>query len=179
MTAARLAVRTNDPHDVAALRDLLRPYWEHKKPIIEEAGRRTRESVTSRGPEPSVSLPFEQLLTSVEVEEGPRRLVKEGLSILNIPVAIHAWKWRAAELCTAGWIPEDLLQYLKAHAWELAAYGLGDLPPGVLDNYSQTPVSAKRRKHSRATPRACGSGKQPGETSYPAMTSGTPARNQH
>ena len=33
-----VAVRTNDPDDVAALHDLLRPCWENKEPIIEEAG---------------------------------------------------------------------------------------------------------------------------------------------
>jgi hypothetical protein len=49
-----VAVRTNDPYDVAALRDLLRPYWENKKPIIEEVGRRTPESVTGRTAGPSV-----------------------------------------------------------------------------------------------------------------------------
>ena len=132
-----VAARTNDPHDVAALRGLLRPYWENKEPIIEEAGRRTEESVTgrSRSAVPSIGLHFENVLTSVAVEEGPRRLFKEGLSILNIPVAIHAWKWRAAELCTARWIPEDLLEILHAHAWELAAHGLGKLPRSVLDKY--------------------------------------------
>lgn len=39
--------RTNDPRDVTALRDLLRPYRENRGPIIEEVGRRSRESVTS------------------------------------------------------------------------------------------------------------------------------------
>jgi len=130
-----VAVRTNDPDDVAALRDLLRPYWENKEPIIEDAGRRTRETVAGHSPEPSVAVPFERLLTSVEVEDGPRRLFKEGLSILNIPVAIHAWKWRAAELCTAGWIPPDLLEVLHAQAWDLATDGLGQLPRAVLDKY--------------------------------------------
>ena len=127
--------RTNDPGDVTALRDLLRPYRENRGPIIEEVGRRTRESVTSRVSGPSVGRPFEELLTSVEREEGPRRLVKQGLSILNIPVAIHAWKWRAAELCTAGWIPEDLLTILHAQAWQLADRGLWQLPPAVLADY--------------------------------------------
>jgi hypothetical protein len=131
------AVRTNDLHDVDALRDLLRPYWENQEPIIEEVGRRTRETVAGHSPDPSVAWPFEQLLTSVEVEEGPRRLIKKGLSILNIPVAIHAWKWRAAELCTAGWIPEDLLEILHAQAWGLAEHGLHQLPPPVLDTYAQ------------------------------------------
>ncbi len=131
------AVRTNDHHDVDALRDLLRPYWENKEPIIEEVGRRTRETVAGHFPEPSVAWPFEQLLTSVEVEEGARRLVKKGLSILNIPVAIHAWKWRAAELCTAGWIPGDLLEILHAQAWGLAEHGLRQLPPTVLDTYTR------------------------------------------
>lgn len=131
-----VAVRTSDPDDVAALRDQLRPYWEDKEPIIEEAGRRTHESVTSPSPAgPSVGLRFERILTSVEMEEGPRRLAKEGLSILNIPVAIHAWKWRAAELSTAGWIPEDLLVGLHAHAWDLAAHGLGRLPRDLRDKY--------------------------------------------
>jgi transcriptional regulator with XRE-family HTH domain len=130
-----VAVRTNNPDDVAALHDLLRPYWKDKKPIIEDVGRRTRETVVGYSPEPSVALPFEQLLTAVEVEEGPRRLFKEGLSILNIPIAIHAWKWRAAELCTAGWIPLDLLGVLHTQAWDLAAHGLGQLPPAVLDKY--------------------------------------------
>ena len=130
-----VAVRTNDPDDVAAFHDLLRPYWENKDPIIEDAGRRTRETVAGHSPEPSIALPFERLLTAVEVEEGPRRLFKEGLSILNIPVAIHAWKWRAAELCTAGWIPPDLLEVLHAQAWDLAAHGLRQLPPAVLDKY--------------------------------------------
>jgi transcriptional regulator with XRE-family HTH domain len=133
-----VAVRTNDPDDVAALQDLLRPYWENKEPIIEDAGRRTRETVAGHSLEPSVAMPFERLLTAVEVEEGPRRLFKEGLSILNIPVAIHAWKWRAAELCTAGWIPPDLLEVLHAQAWDLAAHGLGQLPPAVLDKYSSS-----------------------------------------
>jgi hypothetical protein len=50
-------------------------------------------------------------------------------------VAIHAWKWRAAELCTAGWIPPDLLEVLHAQAWDLAAHGLGQPPPAVLDKY--------------------------------------------
>lgn len=130
-----VAVRTNDPHDVAALRDLVRPYWEGKKPIIEQAGRRTPDSVAGRSQGPSIRQRFEDILTSVEVEEGPRRLAKEGLSILNIPVAIHAWKWRAAELCTAGWIPEDLLEILHAHAGKLAAHGLGQLPDDVLAKY--------------------------------------------
>jgi hypothetical protein len=130
-----VAVRTNDPDDVAALHDLLRPYWKDKKPIIEDAGRRTRETVAGHSPEPSIALPFERLLTAVEVEEGPRRLFKQGLSILNIPVAIHAWKWRAAELCTAGWIPPDLLAVLHAQAWDLAAHGPGQLPPALLDKY--------------------------------------------
>ena len=130
-----VAVRTNDPDDVAALRDLLRPYWENKEPIIEEAGRRTGETIAGRSPEPSIAVPFERLLTAVEVEEGPRRLFKEGLSILNIPVAIHAWKWRAAELCTAGWIPPGLLEVLHAQAWDLAAHGLRQLPPAVLEKY--------------------------------------------
>ena len=130
-----VAVRTNDPDDVAALQDLLRPYWENKEPIIEDAGRRTGETVAGQSPEPSVAVPFERLLTSVEVEDGPRRLFKEGLSILNIPVAIHAWKWRAAELCTAGWIPPDLLEVLHAQAWDLATDGLGQLPRAVLDKY--------------------------------------------
>ena len=130
-----VAVRTNDPDDVAALHDLLRPCWENKKPIIEEAGRRTGETVAGHSPAPSIALPFEQLLTAVEVEEGPRRLFKEGLSILNVPVAIHAWKWRAAELCTAGWIPPDLLPVLHARAWDLAAHGLGQLPPAMLGKY--------------------------------------------
>jgi len=138
-----VAVRTNDPDDVAALHDLLRPYWENKEPIIEDAGRRTSETVAGHSPEPSVAVPFERLLTAVEVEDGPRRLFKEGLSILNIPVAIHAWKWRAAELCTAGWIPPDLLEVLHAQAWDLAAHGLGQLPPAVLDKY---PSSGKVRK---------------------------------
>jgi hypothetical protein len=129
------AVRTNDSRDVAALHDLLRPLWKDKKPIIEDAGRRTRGTVAGHSPEPSIALPFERLLTAVEVEEGPRRLFKEGLSILNIPVAIHAWKWRAAELCTAGWIPPDLLDVLHARAWDLAAHGLGQLPPAMLDKY--------------------------------------------
>ena len=129
------AVRTNDPDDVAALRDLLRPYWEKKEPIIEDAGRRTRETVAGHSPDPSIALPFERLLTKVEVEEGPRRLFKEGLSILNIPTAIHAWKWRAAELRAAGWIPPDLLEVLHARAWDLAAHGLRQLPPAVLDKY--------------------------------------------
>ena len=133
--AARPPPAPTIPDDVAALRDLLRPYWENKEPIIEDAGRRTRETVTGRFPGPSIALPFERLLTAVEVEEGPRRLFKEGLSILNIPVAIHAWKWRAAELCTAGWIPRDLLEVLHAQAWDLAAHGLRQLPPAVLDKY--------------------------------------------
>jgi hypothetical protein len=127
-----VAVRTNDPDDVAALHDLLRPYWKNKKPIIEDAGRRTRETVTGHSHDPSIALPFEQLLTAVEVQQGPRRLFKEGLSILNIPVAIHAWRWRAAELCTAGWIPPDLLEVLHAQAWDLAAHGF---PPAMLDKY--------------------------------------------
>jgi hypothetical protein len=131
-----VGVRTNHHHDVNALRNLVRPYWENKKPIIEEAGRRTRDTVTGRSPKPSVAMPFEQLLTSVEMEEGPRRLVKEGLSILNIPVAIHAWKWRAAELCTAGWIPEDLLAILHTQAWDLADHGARHLPPAVLNKYT-------------------------------------------
>ena len=140
-----LAVRTNDPPDVAALRDMLRPYWADKQPIIEEAGRRTTGTVAGKSPEPSVALPFERLLTSVEVEEGPRRLIKHGLSILTIPVAIHAWKWRAAELCTAGWIPADLLAILHSQAWELADNGLGQLPPAVLDAYpQQVRVRARR-----------------------------------
>lgn len=130
------AVRTSDSHDVKALRDLLRPFWQNKTPIIEEAGRRTVETVHGRSSEPSVALAFEQLLTAVEVEEGPRRLFKEGLSILNIPVAIHAWKWRAAELCTAGWIPEDLLQILQTQGWKLAVQGLEQLPPAVLAKYT-------------------------------------------
>ena len=130
-----VAVRTNDPDDLAALRHLLRPYWETKEPIIKDAGRRTRRTVGGHSPAPSIALPFERLLTAVEVEEGPRRLFKEGLSILNIPVAIHAWKWRAAELCTAGWIPPDLLGVLHARAWDLAAHGLAELPPAVLDQY--------------------------------------------
>lgn len=130
-----VAARTNDPRDVAALRDMLRPYLESNEPIIEETGRRTPESVTGRSAVPSIGLRFENVLTSVAVEEGSRRLYKEGLSILNIPVAIHAWKWRAAELCTARWIPEDLLEILHAHAWELAAHGLGQLPRPVLDKY--------------------------------------------
>jgi hypothetical protein len=131
-----VAVRTNNHHDVNALRNLVRPHWENKKPIIEEAGRRTRETVTGRSPKPSVAMPFEKLLTSVEGEEGPRRLVKEGLSILNIPVAIHAWKWRAAELSMAGWIPEDLLEVLHAQAWDLADNGVRHLPATVLDKYA-------------------------------------------
>ena len=149
-----VAVRTNDPDDVAALRDLLRPYWENKEPIIEDAGRRTRETVAGHSPEPSVALPFERLLTAVEGEEGPRRLFKEGLSILNIPVAIHAWKWRAAELCTAGWIPPDLLEVLHAQAWHLAAHGLRQLPPAVLDKYPAGPgsVSAPSPRGVRARP---------------------------
>jgi hypothetical protein len=142
-----VAVHTNDAEDVAALHDLLRPYWQDKEPIIKDAGRRTRESVLGHSPEPSVAMPFEQLLTAVEVEEGPRRLFKEGLSILNIPVAIHAWKWRAAELCTAGWIPPDLLEVLHAQAWDLAAHGLGQLPPAVLDKY---PSGGKVRKALQA-----------------------------
>ena len=137
------AVRTNDRHDVDALRDLLRPHWKDKEPIIEEVGRRTRETVAGHSPQPSVAWPFEQLLTSVEVEEGPRRLVKKGLSILNIPVAIHAWKWRAAELCTAGWIPGDLLEILNVQAWELAEHGLRQLPSAVLDRYTR-----RRRVHT-------------------------------
>lgn len=131
------AVRTNDRHDVNALRALLRPYWQNKEPIIQEVGRRTRETVAGHSAEPSVALSFEQLLTSVELEEGPRRLVKKGLSILNIPVAIHAWKWRAAELCAAGWIPEDLLGVLHSQAWELAAHGLRQLPPSVLEKHAR------------------------------------------
>ena len=138
-----VAVRTNDPDDVAALRDLLRPYWENEEPILQEAGRRTRETVAGHSPEPSIALPFERLLTTVEVEEGPRRLFKEGLSILNIPTAIHAWKWRAAELCTAGWIPPDLLEVLHAQAWDLAKHGLRQLLPTVLDKY---PVGGRVRK---------------------------------
>lgn len=134
-----VGVRTNNHHDVNALRNLVRPYWENKKPIIEEAGRRTRETVTGPSPKPSVAMPFEQLLTSVEREEGPRRLVKEGLSILNIPVAIHAWKWRAAELSTAGWIPKDLLEILHAQAWDLADHGVRHLPPAMLDKYATHP----------------------------------------
>ena len=130
------AVRTSDRDDVKVLRDLVRPYWENRKPIIEEAGRRTTETVAGRSPEPSVAMPFERLLTAVDTEEGPRRLVKEGLSILNVPVAIHAWKWRAAELCTAGWIPEDLLEILHAQAWDLADRGLRHLPSDVLDKYT-------------------------------------------
>jgi hypothetical protein len=130
-----VAIRTNDPHDVAALRDLVRPHWEGRKPIIEQAGRRTPDSVAGRSQGPSIRQRFEDILTSVEVEEGPRRLAKEGLSILNIPVAIHAWKWRAAELCTAGWVPEDLLEILHAHAGKLAAHGLGQLPDDVLAKY--------------------------------------------
>jgi hypothetical protein len=130
-----VAVRTNDRDDVAALRSLLRPYWEEKDPIIQEAGRRTGETVAGQTPEPSIALPFERLLTEVEDKEGPRRLFKEGLSILNIPTAIHAWKWRAAELCMAGWIPPDLLAVLHAQAWDLAAHGLRQLPQAVLDKY--------------------------------------------
>jgi hypothetical protein len=131
-----IAVRTNDCHDVTALRDLLRPYWEGQKTIVEQLGRRTPESLTGCSTAgPSVGLRFERVLTSVEVQEEPRRLVKEGLSIINIPVAIHAWKWRAAELCAAGWIPEDLLKTLHAHAWELAAHGLGQLPRDELAKY--------------------------------------------
>ena len=123
---------------------MLRPYWADKQLIIEEAagGRRNRRRPV---PEPSVALPFERLLTSVEVEEAPRRLIKHGLSILTIPVAIHAWKWRAAELCTAGWIPADLLAILHSQAWELADNGLGQLPPAVLDAYpQQVRVRARR-----------------------------------
>ena len=142
-----VAVRTKDPDDVAALHDLLRPYWENKEPIIADAGRRTSETVAGHSPEPSVALPFERLLTAVEVEEGPRRLFKEGLSILNIPTAIHAWKWRAAELCTAGWIPPDLLEVLHAQAWNLAANGLGQLPTAVLDKY---PSNGRVRKALQA-----------------------------
>ena len=62
-------------------------------------------------------------------------MVKEGLSLLNIPAAIHVWKWRAAELCTAGWIPEDLLTILQAQAWDLAEHGTRKLPQAVLDKY--------------------------------------------
>lgn len=132
-----VGVRTNDPDDVKALRRLLRPYWQDKKPIIEQVGRRTRESARHRIFPPSVRLRFERVLTTVEVEEGPRRLVKPGLSILNIPVAIQAWKWRAAELCTAGWIPGDLRDVLHAQAWELAAHGLDQLPSIVRDHYTR------------------------------------------
>ena len=55
-----VAVRTNDRHDVDALRDMLRPYWMNKEPIIEETGRRTRETAAGRSPEPSVALPWER-----------------------------------------------------------------------------------------------------------------------
>jgi hypothetical protein len=130
-----VAIRTNDRDDVAALREILRPYWEDRPSIIEEAGRRTLASLTGQATEPSVGLPIENILTTVETEEGSRRLAKEGLSILNLPVAIHAWKWRAAELCTARWIPAELLEILQARAWELAAHGLRKLPHGVLDQY--------------------------------------------
>lgn len=142
-----VAVRTNDPDNVAALHDLLRPYWKNKKPIIADAGRRTRETVAGHSPGPSVALPFERLLTEIELEEGPRRLFKEGLSILNIPTAIHAWKWRAAELCTAGWIPPELLEVLHAQAGNLAAHGLRQLPPAVLEKY---PGGGRTRKALQA-----------------------------
>ena len=132
-----VAVRTNDRDDVRALRDLLRPYWNNRAPIIEEVGMRTRETVAGRSRTPSVAWPWERLLTSVEVEEGQRRLVKKGLSIMNVPVAIHAWKWRAAELAAAGWIPEGLQAILAAEAWELAKHGLSPLPPTVLDQYAR------------------------------------------
>ena len=52
-----VAARTNDPDDVAALHDLLRPYWENKKPIIEDAGRRTRETVAGHSPNPPSHCP--------------------------------------------------------------------------------------------------------------------------
>ena len=132
-----IGIRTNDDHDVQELRRLLRPYWQDKKAIIEQVGRRTRESALHRVSPPSVRLRFERVLTSVELEEGPRRLAKPGLSILNIPVAIQAWKWRAAELCTAGWIPEDLRDILSGQAWELAAYGLEQLSSDVRDRFTR------------------------------------------
>jgi transcriptional regulator with XRE-family HTH domain len=132
-----VAVRTSDRHDIAALRDLLRPYWKDKKPIIEELGRRTTETVTGRATQPSEPLRFDHVLTSVELEEGPRRLAKNGLSILNIPVAIQAWKGRAAELCTARRIPADLLKVLHSQAWDLAAHGVRHLPRAVPDEYSE------------------------------------------
>lgn len=55
-----------------------------------------RQRGRGRAAPASTRRPFERLLTEVEDKEGPRRLFKEGLSILNIPTAIHAWKWRAA-----------------------------------------------------------------------------------
>jgi hypothetical protein len=174
-----VAVRTNDRHDVDALRDILRPYWADKQPIIEEVGRRTSETVAGRSSEPSVALPFERVLTSVEVEEGSRRLVKMGLSILNIPVAIHAWKWRAAELCTAGWIPEDLLAILHAHAWDLADYGLQQLPPTVLDKYPQRLRGRALKALEALEEYAQGLHRRQAawETSSHGINSGMPARN--
>jgi transcriptional regulator with XRE-family HTH domain len=131
-----IAARAADDRDVAALRDMLRPYWKDSDPIIEELGRRTTRTVTGRAAPLAEPLRFDRVLTSVEVEKGPRRLAKNGLSILNIPVAIQAWKGRAAELCTARRIPEELLGYLQSRAWDLADHGIGALPDVIGREYS-------------------------------------------
>jgi hypothetical protein len=134
-----VAVRTGGPPDIAALRDLLRPYWKGSRSIIEDLGRRTTDTVTGQATGMSDPMRFDHVLTSVETEDGPRRLAKDGLSILNIPVAVQAWKGRAAELCTARRIPEDLLSILHSQAWELAAHGLDGLPHDVLQAHAHDP----------------------------------------
>lgn len=137
-----IAVRADADRDVTALRGLVRPFWKDKQTIVEELGRRTTETVAGRtagGPDP---LRFDRVLTSVELEEGPRRLAKNGLSILNIPVAVQAWKVHAAELCTAKRIPEGLLRVLQDQAWELAEYGPTRLPSEIMDEVSRDSVAA-------------------------------------
>ena len=110
---------------------------------IEELGRRTTETVTGHSAPASEPLQFDHVLTSVELEEGPPRLAKNGLSILNIPVAIQAWKGRAAELSTARRIPAEMLKILHSRAWELAEQGAGQLPSAILEEYSENPTTAE------------------------------------
>ena len=52
-----VAIRTNDGEDVAALREMLRPYWEARPSIIEEAGRRTPASLPAGPSRPRSACP--------------------------------------------------------------------------------------------------------------------------
>lgn len=89
-----IGVVLDNSEDAASLRDLVRPLWQNTDSVVKIVGIRD----TSDPDNPSIGESvFSDELTKSESIAGPRRLLKNGVSVLHVPAHIRHGAWKNRE----------------------------------------------------------------------------------